>query len=72
MVVRAELLSLPLAQRIELVGAIWDSIAADQKLMSDRPEVLKEVRERMARHQANPKAAIPLEEVLKRVASSRG
>jgi hypothetical protein len=40
---RAEWLSLPLDERLEIVGAIWDSIVAEQAGLPDPPEVVDEV-----------------------------
>jgi putative addiction module component (TIGR02574 family) len=67
-----EFRSLPLEERLHLVEAIWDSIAQDQNSLPDDPSIIGEVRERKARHMANPSSGIPWEAAKKRVQSSRG
>jgi putative addiction module component (TIGR02574 family) len=54
---------LSLAERIELVQELWDSIAdeAEQSGLSD--ELKSEIDARLARHEANPGAAVPWEQV---------
>jgi len=49
-----EFRSLPISERLQLVEAIWDSIAEDQHTLPDHPHVANEVRERKARYLSNP------------------
>jgi putative addiction module component (TIGR02574 family) len=54
----AELKSLSIPERIQLVEDLWDSIATDQGALPDRPEVVEEVRRRRARFDGNPASAL--------------
>jgi putative addiction module component (TIGR02574 family) len=66
-----EFRSLPVSERLQLVGAIWDSIAEDQVSLPDNPSVVNEVRERKARYLANPKSAVIWETAKKQIRSGR-
>ena len=64
----AEIASLSIDERLRIVGAIWDSIAADSELADSEfleltPAQLEEVKRRLAAHAANPDAVIPWEVV---------
>jgi len=63
--------SLPLTERLQLVEAIWDSIATDQDMLPDHPSVVKEVRERKARYLSNPKSGVTWENAKKQIRSGR-
>jgi putative addiction module component (TIGR02574 family) len=67
-----ELKKLPIAERLQLVEDLWDSIAADQNALPDPPELIEEIRARVARFKANPSSGIPWEEVEKRILAKRG
>jgi putative addiction module component (TIGR02574 family) len=54
-------LSVP--ERIALVQAIWDSIAAEAERTPLTESEKEEVDRRLAAHRANPQAAIPWEQV---------
>ncbi len=54
---------LSVAERIALVQAIWDSIAADVEKSPLTEAQRQEVDRRLAAHRANPQAAIPWEQV---------
>ncbi len=54
-------LSLP--ERVALVQAIWDSIAADVERAPLTEAQRQEVDRRLAAHRANPQAAVPWEQV---------
>jgi len=54
---------LSITERIELIGLIWDSIAADTEKSPLTEAQRQEVDRRLAAHQANPQAAIPWEQV---------
>jgi len=62
-----EFRSLPLAERLQLVEDIWDSIAEDQHTLPDHPEVVKEVRKRKARYLSNPSSGITWEVAKKQI-----
>lgn len=54
---------LSVAERLALIGEIWDSIAADvgQAPLTEAQRL--EVDRRLAAHRANPQAAVPWEQV---------
>jgi putative addiction module component (TIGR02574 family) len=54
---------LSIAERIALVQAIWDSIAAEIESAPLTEAQRQEVDRRLAAHRANPQAAIPWEQV---------
>jgi putative addiction module component (TIGR02574 family) len=54
---------LSIAERIALVQAIWDSIAADVERAPLTEAQRQEVDRRLAAHRANPQAAVPWEQV---------
>lgn len=56
-------LKLTVAQRIKLIGDIWDSVIADGGRPPLSDELKAELELRIAEDQANPDAAIPWEEV---------
>ncbi|GAB6039895.1 addiction module protein [Endothiovibrio diazotrophicus] len=61
---------LPVSQRIELVEAIWDSIAdesPEEGALSLSKAELMELNRRSADHRADPETAIPWEEVRKKL-----
>jgi putative addiction module component (TIGR02574 family) len=51
------------AEKIDLVQAIWDSIATDVEREHLMATQRQEVDQRLAAHRANPQAAIPWEQV---------
>jgi putative addiction module component (TIGR02574 family) len=67
----SELRSLPLAQRLQLVGDLWNSIVEDQDSLVDTPAVIDEVRARKARFMANPTSGVPWDEAKARIRSGR-
>ena len=58
-----DVLKLSVDERIELVGHIWKSISDDSALPELRDDQKQELDRRLAAHQANPKSAVPWEEV---------
>lgn len=50
-------------ERLALVHEIWDSLAADLERAPLTEEQRQEVDRRLAAHRANPRAAIPWEQV---------
>ena len=71
MSVHLEFRSQPVVERLQLVEAIWDSIAEDQHSLPDHPSVIKEVRERKARYLSNPKSGMTWEATKKQIRSGR-
>lgn len=64
---RDELLRLPLAERIQLVEDLWDSIAADAESVPVPESHLRELARRRAAHREDPTAVRPWEEVRERL-----
>jgi len=71
MPVHLEFRSLPVTERLQLVEAIWDSIAEDQHSLPDHPSVVNAVRERKARYLKNPKSGVTWETAKKQIRSGR-
>jgi putative addiction module component (TIGR02574 family) len=68
---KAEILKLSVAERIQLVGDIWDSIAADAPGSVELTEAQRrELRRRLAEHDADPGSAIPWAQVRDELFSS--
>jgi len=63
----AEILELPVAERIRLVELIWDSIAAVPEAVSIPEEWKTELNRRLAEFEADPKAGSPWDEVRSRI-----
>jgi len=71
MIALSELRALPIAERLQLVEDLWDSIAEDQHSLPDHPDVIAEIRARKARFEANPSSGISWEEAKRRIRSGR-
>lgn len=67
----AEILELPVAERIRLVEIIWDSIAAVPEAVPVSDELKAELDRRLAEFEANPEAGSPWEEVRERILQGR-
>jgi putative addiction module component (TIGR02574 family) len=67
----SELRSLPLAERLQLVEDLWDSIAQEQHSLPDHPALIEELRARKARFLANPSSGISWEKAKARIRSGR-
>ena len=63
----ADLLDLSVEERINLVGDIWDSIAAVPEQVEISPEVRELLEKRLNDHRKNPKTGSPWEEVKARI-----
>lgn len=59
----AEISSLSIDERLSIVEAIWDSIAADSADLELTPAHREMLEQRLAAHAANPDAVVPWEEV---------
>jgi putative addiction module component (TIGR02574 family) len=59
----AEIVSLSVDERIRLVEAIWDSIAAEPSQPELTAAQKQELERRLAAHTAAPEAVVPWEEV---------
>jgi putative addiction module component (TIGR02574 family) len=65
----ADVLDLPVSERIQLVAEIWESIAACPEEIELTEATRELLRKRFAAHRANPDAGSPWEEVRKRIVS---
>ena len=68
----AEILELPVAERIRLVELIWDSIAAVPETVPVSEDLKAELDRRLAEFEANPEGGSPWEEVRQRIVQVRG
>lgn len=66
----AEILALPIEERVQLVEAIWDSISAVPEALPLTPWQREELDRRLAEFEADPDAGSTLEEVFARVRRS--
>ena len=64
----ADLLELPVAERIQLVELIWDSITAIPEAVPLTEELKAELDHRFAEFESNPESRSPWEEVRDRIA----
>jgi putative addiction module component (TIGR02574 family) len=67
----AEILELPVDERIRLVELIWDSIAALPESVPLSDEQKAELDRRLAEFEADPEGGIPWEEVRERIVQGR-
>ena len=67
----AEILELPVAERIRLVEQIWDSIAAVPEAVPVSEELKVELDRRLAEFEANPEGGSPWEEVRERIVQGK-
>lgn len=63
----AALFELPIAERLQLVEDLWDSIAADREEAAVPDAVLTELRARKAAFDADPAAGISWDEAKRRL-----
>jgi putative addiction module component (TIGR02574 family) len=61
------LFKLPVAERLQLVEDLWDSIAADREQEPVPEPVLAELRERKARYDANPASGVSWDDAKRRL-----
>ena len=63
----ADILELPIQERIRLVELIWDSVAAVPEAVKVSPELKAELEARLKEFEKNPKAGYSLEQVKSRL-----
>ena len=63
----ADILELPVQERIRLVELIWDSVAAVPEAVEISPEVKAEIEARLKEFEANPNAGYAWDEVKARL-----
>jgi putative addiction module component (TIGR02574 family) len=67
----SDVLELPVEERLELVGDIWDSIAQAPDALELTEEQRAELDKRLEAYRRDPKAGSPWSEVKARILSSR-
>ena len=72
MSVPSALESLPVGEKLRIVGELWDSIAADQMALPDHSEVIDEVRTRRAHFEADCSSGLSWEQLKKIIRTGRG
>ncbi len=65
----AELKTLPIPERLQLVEDLWDSIALDKTALPDHPHVIEEIRLRRMRFDANPDSGWTWEQLKRKIRS---
>jgi len=65
-----EILALPVAERLRLVEAIWDSVAATQDALPLTQWQRDELDRRLTEFETDPQAGATIEEVLARIRRS--
>jgi putative addiction module component (TIGR02574 family) len=63
----ADILELPVQERIRLVELIWDSVAAVPEAVTISPELKAELEVRLAEFEANPEAGYSWDQVKSRL-----
>ena len=53
-----DLLKLPIAERLQLIDDLWDSIAADRANQPFTDALKREIDRRLAEHEADPSTAL--------------
>jgi len=67
----ADILELSVEERINLVGEIWDSIAAVPEQVEVSPEIRELLEKRLIDHRNNPKTGSPWKEVKARILAKK-
>jgi len=67
----AEILELPVPDRVRLIEMIWDSITAVPEALPISDDLKAELDRRLAAFESNPEAGLPWEEVRKRIVEGR-
>ena len=63
----AEILELPVTERLRLLELIWDSITEVPEAVPLSQEVKTELEARLAEFEANPESGLPWEDVRERI-----
>ena len=64
---REELQRLPLAERLDLVEELWDSIARESEQLTLTQAQIEELDRRLADYEQDPEQGVPWEEVRDRI-----
>jgi len=68
----SEIRKLSVAERIQLVQDLWDSIAGEPEALPVTDEQRQEILRRSEAHRTKPGEALPLDEALDRIEQSLG
>ena len=63
-VLESQLMELSAAEKIVLIGKLWNSIDENDPAAEVAPEQLAEAKRRMEEHRRDPSSAIPIDEVI--------
>jgi len=66
----SNILRLSVAERLKIIGEIWESITSEPNAVLLTEAQRKEILRRSEAHKANPKEAIPLDEAVERIRRS--
>lgn len=66
----SDILRLSVAERLKIVGEIWESIASEPEALPLTETQRKEILRRSEAHKAKPQEAIPLEQAIERIRRS--
>lgn len=64
-----ELMTLPVPERLQLVEDLWDSIALDQAMLPDHPDVVEEVRRRRVEFNEDLSSGLRWDQLKRRIRS---
>jgi putative addiction module component (TIGR02574 family) len=68
----SELLQLPAAERLYIIGELWDSLDTNQNEIQIPAAHLDELDRRRERHLANPESGSTWQEIEKKIANRNG
>lgn len=68
----AHLLTLDVPQKLELIGALWQSIEDTPQQLPASDELIAELDRRKAAAEQNPESLVPWERIQQRLGLSRG
>jgi putative addiction module component (TIGR02574 family) len=71
-VLRDQVLQLSVAEKLDLIGEIWDSIPPNAEELDLTPEQMQELDRRMAEHERDPSSAVSWEEARERLRARFG
>ena len=63
-ILESQLMRLSAAEKLELIGKLWNSIDDNDPAAEVTPEQLAEARRRMEAHRRDPSSAVPIDEVI--------
>ena len=70
-VLRKELFQLSVAERLELLEELWESIPEDDEALAPTPEQREDLERRLAEADADPEGGVPWKEARARIRQRR-